>query len=240
MSLFKKDPLGHSIIIKKILTIIIGILFYRKINSPANLSIKGSKNIPHRNTKNILFVSNHQTYFFDAIAIINVLNSTINGNVNSLKNILYLFKPKTNLYYIAAKETMNNNLATRILSYTGSLLIERSWRKNGKNIKRPIKKNDINKVKNGLKNGWVLTFPQGTTKKSSPVRDGTAYLIKENQPLVIPIRINGFSDKFERKTFKIKNKLSNISVTIKKPINIKYENESINSITSKITKSLEL
>ena len=135
---------------------------------------------------------------------------------------------------------MNNNVITKILSYTGSLLIERSWRENGKNIKRSVKETDINKVKNGLKNGWVLTFPQGTTQKNSPVRDGTAHLIKENEPIVIPIRINGFNNKFEKKTFRIKNKYSKTSVMIKEPINIKYKHDTINSITSKIKNALEL
>lgn len=239
MNWFKKDIFGNIILIKKWFIIIIGIFSYRRIHS-YNTSIIGTKNIKHKSVKNVLFVSNHQTYFLDAIAIIHVLNATINGNKDSLKNFAYLFKPKLNTYYVAAKETMKNGYLPKILSYTGSILIKRSWRENGQSINRPVNENDINKIKKGLKDGWVITFPQGTTKKNSHVRDGTSYLIKENKPIVIPIRIDGFNKKFEKKSLKIQNKSSSLSIQFKKPIKINYEMDSINSITKKITKALEL
>ena len=37
-----------------------------------------------------------------------------------------------------------------------------------------------------------ITFPQGTTKSSGKIRKGTSHIILNNQPLVIPIVINGF------------------------------------------------
>jgi hypothetical protein len=39
-----------------------------------------------------------------------------------------------------------------------------------------------------------ITF-QGTTKSFKPVRKGTAHIIKEHRPIVVPIIIDGFPTK---------------------------------------------
>lgn len=240
MGLFKKDKFGHILIIKKILIIIIGIFSYKKFSREKKIKIEGTSNIPNKKLNNVLFISNHQTYFLDAIGIIHVLNSTINGNKNNLNIFSYLLKPKLNTYYVAAKETMNSGIIPKILSYTGAILIERSWRENGKKIKRAVNNNDIININKALKEGWLITFPQGTTKNSGKIRKGTSHIILNNQPLVIPIVINGFADKFEKKSLSIKNPEKEISITFKKPLKINYKKDSIDDITLKIKKSLEL
>lgn len=240
MSLFKKDKFGHILIIKKILIIIIGIFSYKKFSGEKKIKIEGTNNIPNKKLNNVLFISNHQTYFLDAIGIIHVLNSTINGNKNNLNILSYLLKPKLNTYYVAAKETMNSGIIPKILSYTGAILIERTWRENGKKIKRAVNNNDIININKALKEGWLITFPQGTTKNSGKIRKGTSHMILNNQPLVIPIVINGFADKFEKKSLSIKNPEKEISITFKKPLKINYNKDSIDDITLKIKKSLEL
>ena len=63
-----------------------------------------------------------------------------------------------------------------------------------------------------MKQGWLITFPQGTTSNSGTVRKGTSHIILNNKPLVIPIVINGFADKFEKKSLKIKNPNQDISI----------------------------
>jgi len=240
MSLFKKDKFGHILIIKKILIIIIGIFSYKKFFGEKKIKIEGTSNIPNKKLNNVLFISNHQTYFLDAIGIIHVLNSTINGNKNNLNILSYFLKPKLNTYYVAAKETMNSGIIPKILSYTGAILIERTWRENGKKIKRAVNNNDIININKALKEGWLITFPQGTTKNSGKIRKGTSHIILNNQPLVIPIVINGFADKFEKKSLSIKNPEKEISITFKKPLKINYKKDSIDDITLKIKKSLEL
>ena len=89
----------------------------------------------------------------------------------------YLWNPKLNIYYVAAKETMKAGLLPRILAYAGSVSIERTWRQAGKSINRQVKMSDISNIGLALKDGWVITFPQGTTKPFRPVRKGTAHLI---------------------------------------------------------------
>ena len=240
MNIIKKDLFNNPLFLKKILIIIIGLLTHNKFNRKKKLDINGTENIPKNKKNNVLFISNHQTYFFDAIGIIHVLNSTINGNKDNIDNLSYVFKPKLNTYYLAAKETMKSGILPKILSYTGAVLVERTWRKNGKNINRPINNHDINNINKAIKHGWVITFPQGTTDSKGMVRKGTSHIIKKNQPIVIPIRIENFNKRFEKKSLNVKNPSKSISICFKKPLKINYNTDTIDDITIKIKKSLEI
>ena len=239
MKLLQKDIFGNILIIKKVLIIILGCLSYRRFNGINNLKIKGSEIIKKLPKKNVLFISNHQTYFADATAMIHVFNSSLNGGKNTLRNLIYLFKPKLNIYFIAAKETMSSGWLPKILAYTGAISIGRTWRENGKEIKREVNNQDIDNVNLGLKSGWVITFPQGTTKPWSPVRKGTAHIIKHNKPIVVPIKIDGFRRSFDKTGLFIKKKNINQIMTIKKPLLFDYENSSIDDIVKKITIAIE-
>ena len=101
----KKNIFGQTILIKRFIIGIVGLITHKTFKSK-RFSIIGSKflnNIPH---ENVLFVSNHQTYFYDVIAMLHVFNSSAKGRVDTVKKPRYLLNPKTNLYYIASFETM--------------------------------------------------------------------------------------------------------------------------------------
>ena len=240
MNIIKKDLFDNPLFLKKILIIIIGLLTHNKFYRIKKVNINGTENIPKNKKNNVLFISNHQTYFLDAIGIIHVLNSTLNGNTDNIDNLSYIFKPKLNTYYLAAKETMKSGILPKILSYTGAVLVERTWRKNGKNINRPINNHDINNINKAIKHGWVITFPQGTTDSKGRIRKGTSHIIKKNQPIVIPIRIENFNKRFEKKSLKVKNPSKSISICFKEPLKINYKIDTIDDITIKVKKSLEI
>jgi 1-acyl-sn-glycerol-3-phosphate acyltransferase len=65
---------------------------------------------------------------------------------------------------------------------------------------------DTRKINKALEKSWVVTFPQGTTKPFAPGRKGTGYIIKNNQPIVIPVVINGFWRAFNKKGLVLKRK----------------------------------
>jgi 1-acyl-sn-glycerol-3-phosphate acyltransferase len=167
--------------------------------------------------------------------MLHVFNASFNGREDSVRNLSYLLKPKSNIYFIAALETMKASLITKILSYTGSILIKRTWRESGKEINRKIRVEDFDNIKKALNDGWVITFPRGTTDNYKPVRPGTAHIIKSTNPIVIPITINGFDEVFEKNSLKIKNRNKSFSLKFGNPLKFDY-NESIESITSQIEK----
>lgn len=239
MNIFKRNPFGHNLFIKKWLIRILGFLSHTRFNRFNKLKIEGSEVLRSLPQNNVLFVSNHQTYFADVVAMFHVFNASLSGRDDSIKNVTYLWQPKLNIYYIAAKETMKAGLFPRILAYVGSVSIERTWRSKGENINRQVKMSDISKIGTALSDGWVITFPQGTTTPFKPIRKGTAHIIKKYKPIVVPIVIDGFRRSFDKKGIRIKKRNILQSMEIKNPIDIDYDNESVESIVEKIEFAIE-
>lgn len=241
MGLFKRNPFGHILFVKKWLIRVFGVMTHRRYRGFNELQIDGSEIIASLPDKNVLFISNHQTYFADVVAMFHVFNASLSGRQDSIKNVGYLWKPKLNIYYVAASETMKSGLLPRILSYVGSICVERTWRAGGKDVeeKREVNPNDTENIRIALEDGWVITFPQGTTKSFKPVRKGTAHIIKQYKPIVVPIVIDGFRRSFDKKGFRMKKKNILQTFTIKEPLVIDYENETIEQIVEKVEYAIE-
>ncbi|MBT8272283.1 MAG: 1-acyl-sn-glycerol-3-phosphate acyltransferase [Bacteroidia bacterium] len=239
MGLFKKNPFGHYLFLKKWLIRILGLLTHRRFRGFNELTIEGSEVIKNLPDTNVLFISNHQTYFADVVAMFHVFNASLNGRVDTIKNVGYLWQPKLNIYYVAAKETMKSGWLPKILAYVGSISIERTWRSKGENVNRQVKMSDISNIRKALDDGWVITFPQGTTTPFKPIRKGTAHIIKHYKPIVIPIVIDGFRRAYDKKGLRVKKKNILQSIEIKQPLEIDYENESIEEIVEKIEYAIE-
>ena len=239
MNILKRNPFGHNLLIKKWLIRILGLLTHQRFNRFNKLKIEGSDVLKSLSETNVLFVSNHQTYFADVAAMFHVFNASLSGRVDSIKNMTYLWQPKLNIYYVAAKETMKAGLLPRILAYVGSVSIERTWRSKGQDVQRQVKMSDISNIGVALNDGWVITFPQGTTTPFKPIRKGTAHIIKKYKPVVIPIVIDGFRRSFDKKGIRIKKRNILQSMEIKNPLDIDYETESVESIVEKIEYAIE-
>ena len=239
MGLFRRNPFGHILFIKKWLIRIFGAVTHRRYCGFNDLQIDGSEIIKTLPERNVLFISNHQTYFADVVAMFHVFNASLSGREDTIKNIGYLWKPKLNIYYVAAKETMQEGLLPRILSYVGAITVERTWRDKGKDVQREVNFNDTENIKIALEDGWVITFPQGTTKSFKPVRKGTAHIIKQHRPIVVPIVIDGFRRSFDKKGLRLKKKGILQSFIIKEPLQIDYENDTIDQIVEKVEYAIE-
>ena len=239
MGLFKRNPFGHILFVKKWLIRIFGALTHRRFRGFNELQIEGSEIIKSLPDKNVLFISNHQTYFADVVAMFHVFNASLSGRTDSIKNVGYLWNPKLNIYYVAAKETMKAGLLPKILAYIGSISIERTWRSEGQDVKRQVRMSDISNIGKALEDGWVITFPQGTTTPFKPIRKGTAHVIKRYKPVVVPIVIDGFRRSFDKKGLRIKKKNILQSFEIKAPLEIDYDNETTEEIVTKIEYAIE-
>lgn len=239
MPLFKRNPFGHILFIKRFLIQTLGLIShgrYRKFN---DLQIEGMDVLRSLPDQKVLFISNHQTYFADVAAMFHVFNAALKGRDDNIRNIGYLWKPKLNMYYIAAGETMRSGLLPKIFAYVGSISVERTWRNAGKDINRQVKMSDISNIGKALDDGWVITFPQGTTTPFKPIRRGTAHIIKTYQPIVVPIVIDGFRRSFDKKGLLIKKRNVLQSMVIKEPLEIDYENEPVADIVEKIEYAIE-
>ena len=239
MNLFAKNPFGQYLFLKKMLIRYLGVLTHRRYRGFNELRIEGSEIIKNLPDRNVLFVSNHQTYFADVVAMFHVFNASLHGRIDSIKNVGYLWNPKLNMYYIAAKETMKAGWLPRVLAYAGSVSIERTWRSGGEDVQRQVKMSDISNISVALNDGWVVTFPQGTTTPFKPLRRGTAHIIKQHKPVVVPIVIDGFRRSFDKKGLLIKKKGILQSMVIKPPLEIDYENDSMDQIIEQLEHAIE-
>lgn len=239
MGFIKKNPFGHILFLKRWLIRIAGALTHRRYRGFNELQIDGSEVIKELPERGVLFVSNHQTYFADVVSMFHVFNASLSGRQDSIKNIGYLWNPKLNLYYVAAGETMKSGLLPRILAYAGAITVSRTWRAKGQEVDRKVDFKDTENIGIALKDGWVITFPQGTTKPWKPIRKGTAHIIKQYKPIVVPIVIDGFRRSFDKKGLRIKKRGILQSFDIKEPLHIDYENDSVEKIVEQLEFAIE-
>ncbi len=224
--------------LKKLLYAILGIITYPGLTIFNKISISGSEHLKELPKKNVLFVSNHQTYFADVIAFVHIFCAVKWRKQNKLGLPYYLLNPFTNLFFVAAEETMKDSLISRIFALAGALTVKRTWRAGGKDVKREVDIKDYEKITSTLKRSWVITFPQGTTRPFAPGRKGTAHIIKETKPIVVPIVINGFWRAFTRKGISFKKRGTTLSIRFKAPMELDY-NESVEVILDKIMDAIE-
>lgn len=232
------DAFGNSLIIKRFLIGIFGAIAYYRFNIVNKTTVKGSKYLKGLPKNKVLFVSNHQTYFADVTGMYQVFCSAKWGIYDKINNPIYLLNPKLNIYFVAALETMKSGLLPKLFAYVGSVSIKRTWRQAGKDVDRGVDPRDINKIYKALNSGWVITFPQGTTTPFVPGRRGTAHIIKETKPIVIPVVVDGFRRAFDKKGLFLKKKGVNLSITFKKPLEIDY-NRSAREILDEIMHNIE-
>ena len=227
-----------STLLKRLIYFIVGIISYPGLNIYNKLQISGTENLKNLPKQNVLFVSNHQTYFADVIAFVHIFCAYFWHKENRLGLPYYLLWPFTRIKYVAAEETMNNSMLTRFFRLAGALTVKRTWNEGGKEIRRGLDPSDTRKIFDALKNNWVITFPQGTTKAFAPGRKGTALIIKHSNPIVIPVVINGFSRAFNKKGLGIKRRNIILSVQFKAPLQIDTS-LSCEAITEKIMHDIE-
>jgi 1-acyl-sn-glycerol-3-phosphate acyltransferase len=242
MRKMKKDVNNIPVFIKELFILtpfqhLMGTLFLNVLNK---LKIEGReifKQLPH---KNVLFVSNHQTYFMEGIALMVEFDHIKQPVMH------WFWKAKTgNCYYIVAIETAQmKGWIHRVIEWGGAVTINRTWKKANQDPEaigvclEQVEK-DQEKVINAINNGWVITFPQGTTTPFSTGRKGTAHIIKKAKCIVVPVVVDGFSKAFHKfkpcKPIKLRTQLK---IRFKTPMDINY-NDSEEAILNQIMDAIE-
>lgn len=233
-----RDTLGHSIFAKRIVLFFFGLIAWYRCNYVNKTTIKGGRFLKDLPSKNVLFVSNHQTYFMDAAALILIFSHVKNKVFDRSDRFWPLVVPHVNVFFIAAKETMKSGILPRLLALAGSVSIKRTWRESGKEVNRNADPKDLDKIRDAITSGWVITFPQGSTKPFIQGRRGTAHIVKELDPIVVPVVIDGFRRAFDKKGLRIKKAGTQLRVEFKKPIQFKSE-KSVEDILDEIMDKIE-
>lgn len=239
LGLFERDPFGNYLTVKRFFIFVMGWFTYYRYTAVNKIEIKGAEQLLELPDQGVLFLSNHQTYFADVIAFYHIFCASKWGYKDTISPPFYLFSPRARCYYVAASETMTEGgILPKLFSIGGAILVERSWRAKGEDVKRTLDNSAQNKIGMGLDHGWVVSFPQGTTKPFAPVRKGTAYMIKEQNPIVIPVVINGFRRAFDKKGLRFKKRNTKLTVHFKAPL-VFAPDASIDEIVEGVTNAIE-
>ncbi len=148
-----------------------------------DVQIEGDGVLAHLPPRNVVFLSNHQTYFLEAIAFFDLVY---------VRHGLPLERPM--LRFSAAEETMKKNLLTALMRLAGGVTLRRSFREGGVDVKRPVDLAGAARVEDAIREGWLLHFPAGTTKRGAPLRPGVARLLHDTRAVAIPVRVTGFRE----------------------------------------------
>ncbi len=217
------ERLRNVHLVRKIVYFIVGLVSYPGLAIINKLRISGTQHLKGLPRQNVIFVSNHQTYFADVITFFHIFCAVKWGKTDKLGVPYYLLNPFTRVNYVAAEETMKGSLVSRLFLLAGGLTVKRTWRTEATETRKGLDPSDTRKITRALEKNWVITFPQGTTTPFAPGRKGTALIIKQAKPIVIPVVINGFRKAFNKKGLKLKKTGTVLTVTFKEPMKIDFD-----------------
>src|SRR6478752_5896529 len=132
------ERLKHFRFGRKIIYAIVGAVSYPGLAIVNRLKISGTEHIRELPRSNVLFVSNHQTYFADVITFIHIFCASSWRKKNKLGIPFYLLWPFTRIKYVAAEETMKSNWLTKLFSLAGAVTVKRTWRAEGGEVRRGL------------------------------------------------------------------------------------------------------
>jgi 1-acyl-sn-glycerol-3-phosphate acyltransferase len=210
-----RDAFGHLRPIRWGMINLGGYLTVLQLRVLNRLRVEGLEHLKGLPSRGVLLVSNHLTHYMDSIVVFH--------SVSYLRRP-YLIWPRTNLYIVAALETMKSRgWLPWLMAYNGTICVKRSWKEGDQAVDRKVDPEDVTKIQTGLEGGWVLTYPQGTTTPGAPGRIGCARIIKEFRPIVVPVQLRGLRDAFDRTGLKLRKTRVDLSVRYGRPLDIPYD-----------------
>lgn len=233
------ERLVNYSLVRKFVHLVVGLFYWPRLSIINKLRIEGAEHVRKLPKQNVLFVSNHQTYFADVITFFAIFSAIKWGRKKSLGPIpYYLLNPFTRIQYIAAAETMHSNWIARFFLLAGGITVKRTWNEKSKEVRKGLDPSDTRKITRALEKSWIVTFPQGTTAPFAPGRKGTAIIIRYSKPVVVPVVISGFSRAFNKTGLKLLKRGTKLTVTFKPPLELTY-NEPADVILEKVMDAIE-
>jgi 1-acyl-sn-glycerol-3-phosphate acyltransferase len=154
--------------------------YFRLLNG---VRVTGDGLLRHLPRRRVVFLSNHQSYFLEAIAFFDLVY---------VRHQFDLEDPVVR--FSAAEETMKRGLVTNLMGLAGGVTFKRSFRAEGVDVQRSVDVRGAERVEQAIREGWLLHFPAGTTRKGAPLRKGVARLLHNTRAVAVPVRVDGFRE----------------------------------------------
>src|SRR5258707_153728 len=141
-----RERLKRFRFVRKLIYAIVGVVSYPGLTIVNRLKISGTEYLRKLPKGNVLFVSNHQTYFADVITFLHIFCAVKWGKKNRLGLPYYLLNPFTNVYYVAAEETMKASWVSRLFTMAGALTVKRTWNSGSAEVRRGLDPSDNRQI----------------------------------------------------------------------------------------------
>jgi 1-acyl-sn-glycerol-3-phosphate acyltransferase len=148
-----------------------------------DVQVEGDEVLKRLPRRGVVFLANHQTYFLEALTFFDLVY---------VRHQFPLEDPI--LRFSAAEETMKKNLLTKLMTLAGGVTFRRSFRDGGVDVQRPVDMDGVARIEEAIRDGWLLHFPAGTTKKGAPLRSGVSRLLHNTRAVALPLRVDGFRE----------------------------------------------
>ena len=217
--------------VKRFLFVAMGACDWVRFAVMNRFRIDGREHLAGLPSKGVLFVSNHLTYYMDVMAIHQGLTASRCTPWDG-------FRANVNVRFVAAVETLNERgFIPRIFKYMGAVQIRRTWKDGNRQVQRSVDPRDLQRIGAALRRGWLITFPQGTTAAGAPVRKGTAHIIREHLPIVVPVRLQGFDRAFHAKGLRAIARDIDLGVRFGAPLTFRAD-QSLDEIVDALTSAV--
>jgi 1-acyl-sn-glycerol-3-phosphate acyltransferase len=207
-----EPPTFAGRVLKRLVLSTCGVGSWWQLSVRNRFAVWGAGHLRSLPERNVLFVSNHETYFLDVMAI---YHSIASGRAAPGSGLSEKLLPVS---FIAAHETMNKGLLPRFLKAAGAVCVHRTWREGDQQVSRRVETAELFQIGRALNAGWLVTFPQGTTREGAPGRRGTAHLIAHHRPVVVPVVVGGFRQAFDKTGLQARRPGSALSLRFKPPL----------------------
>src|SRR5882757_11239458 len=141
-----RERLKNFRFVRKLIYAIVGVIFYPALTIINRLKITGTEHLRKLPKNNVLFVSNHQTYFADVITFLHIFCAVKWGKKNRLGIPYYLLNPFTHVYYVAAAETMKSSWISRLFTQAGAITVKRTWAPGSAETLKGLEISDTRKI----------------------------------------------------------------------------------------------
>jgi hypothetical protein len=167
---FTRDVLGQPVLLKRLIMTSVNLAFYPIFRWRHPLTLHGAEHLKSLPPRGVLFVSNHQTYFTDAIAMHQAFSAALSGRaeVNGPPGI-HPPAPHGNVLRRGPRDH-GLGLDPRLLAKRGAICVDRSWKEGETVVQREVDLTGFSDIGRALSQGWVINFPQGTTRPFAPGR----------------------------------------------------------------------
>jgi 1-acyl-sn-glycerol-3-phosphate acyltransferase len=203
----------------------LGLLTKKNLYKKGQLAIHNKEILKKLPDTNVLFLSTHTTYYMEAAAM---LHSFWYAKTDFEKD-KYIMRKKPPVSHFnmvveyksfkKEKDSLWLSIITKLMNVVGTILVKREHTNTdvSDTSRKKFNIEAFKKMEKALNEGALIFFPQGTTKSKARIQSGTFKIIRENNPIIVPVVTKNFDIRYGKKGIFVNDHKETLNVTFKEP-----------------------